>query len=225
MAAKKTTPAKPTRKKAAAPDTPGYLIRKWFLTGLAAAAPVAITIALIIVIVSFTDNLFQHLLPSGYEPAVLLGHEVPGLGLVVTFVGLTLIGALVSNFLGRYFIRMWDRMMARVPIVSGVYGSIKQIMNSVLSEQGQSFREVVYVEFPQPGQYAMGFVIGPADHLPVIENIVPMTTVFIPMVPVPTSGFLITLPTTKLLKSDMTVEEGLRMSVTMGLVKNSTNTK
>jgi uncharacterized membrane protein len=156
---------------------------------------------------------------------VLLGHEVPGLGLVVTFVGLTLIGALVSNFLGRYFIRMWDRMMARVPIVSGVYGSIKQIMNSVLSEQGQSFREVVYVEFPQPGQYAMGFVIGPADHLPVIENIVPMTTVFIPMVPVPTSGFLITLPTTKLLKSDMTVEEGLRMSVTMGLVKNSTNTK
>jgi uncharacterized membrane protein len=161
--------------------------------------------------------LFQHLLPSGYEPAVLLGHEVPGLGLLATFIGLTLIGALVSNFFGRYFIRMWDRMMARLPVINGVYGSIKQVFNSVLSEQGSSFREVVYVEFPQPGQYAMGFVVGPPEHLPEIPDVELMITVFIPMVPLPTSGFLITLPSKKLFKSNMTVEEGLKLSVTMGI--------
>ncbi len=224
MAPRKKPPAKSERNKKTVSfwEEPAYIIRKWFFTGLAAVAPVGITIALIVATVSFTDNLFQHLLPTGYEPAVLLGHEVPGLGLIVTFIGLTLIGALVSNYLGRYFIRIWDRLMGRVPIISGVYGSVKQIMNSVLSEQSQSFREVVYVEFPQPGQYVMGFVIGPPEHLPDLPDVEFMTTVFIPMVPLPTSGFLVTLPSKKLLKSNMTIDQGLKLSVTMGLVnKNS----
>lgn len=201
------------------------MMRKWFLTGLLAAAPIGITLFIIYAILSVTDDVLQHLSPQGYDPKSLFGQRIPGLGLLVTFVGLTMIGAFVSNFFGKYFIRSWDKIMAKVPLVNGVYGAVKQVLNSVLSDTGQSFREVVYVEFPQPGQYAMGFVIGPADHVPVLDKPEPMMSVFIPMVPLPTSGFLITLPASKLLKSDMTVEEGLKMSVTLGLAQNSTTPK
>jgi len=201
-----------------------HLVRKWFLTGLLAVAPVGITVALITVIVSFADNLVIHLLPQGYEPAVLFGHEVPGLGLITTLLTVTIIGALVSNFFGRYFIRIWDNMVGRVPVISGVYGAVKQVLTSVLSEQGSSFREVVYIEFPQPGQYIMGFVIGPVDHFPseILEKQKePMISVFIPMVPMPTSGYLIALPESKLIKTNIAVEEGLKLTVTLGLVKKN----
>lgn len=197
------------------------IFRKWFLTGLLAAAPIGITLFIVFAILSVTDDALQHVSPAGYDPKTLFGQRIPGLGLLVTFVGLTLIGALVSNIMGNFFIQAWDKLMAKLPLVSGVYGAVKQVMNSVLSDTGQSFREVVYVEFPQAGQYAMGFVIGPADHVPLLEKLEPMVTVFIPMVPLPTSGFLITLPAGKMIRSDMTVEEGLKMSVTLGLVKTS----
>jgi len=201
-----------------------YLVRKWFLTGLVAVAPVGITVALIAIIISFADNMVKHLLPEGYEPAVLFGHSVPGLGLVATLLVVTIIGALVSNFLGQYFIRIWDGMVGRVPVISGVYGAVKQVLTSVLSEQGSSFREVVYIEFPQPGQYIMGFVIGPVDHFPqeiLDKQKEPMISVFIPMVPMPTSGYLIVLPESKLIKTNIAVEEGLKLTVTLGLVKKN----
>lgn len=196
------------------------LLRKWFLTGLLVLSPIVITCALIAAIVSFTDNLIQHLAPEGYEPSVLLGMHVPGLGLILTLLAVTSTGALISNFMGRYFIRVWDRLVARVPFVNGIYGGVKQVLNSVLSEQGQSFREVVYVEFPQSGQYAMGFVIGQAPGTAFISHPETLVSVFIPMVPLPTSGFMITLPHDKLIKTNMTVEEGLKLTVTLGMVKN-----
>lgn len=193
-------------------------IRKWFLTGLLAAAPVGITLALVWAIVSFTDDLLKHLLPHGYEPSVLLGHEVPGLGLFVAFIALTLIGALISNFLGRYFIRLWDRFIARVPIINKVYVPIKQVLDSVLSENGTSFREVVYIEFPQPGQYAIAFVVGPAGHMKDFVFQEPMVAVFVPTVPMPTTGYLLNMAESKLIKSDLTVEEGLKLIITLGMV-------
>jgi uncharacterized membrane protein len=199
-------------------ETPDYLVRKWFITGILSAAPIIITIWLVWAIVSFTDNILKHLLPHDAEPAVLFGTEIPGLGLIVTFAGLTLIGAFISNFFGRYFLRAWDRFMARVPLISGVYGAIKQVLNSVLSEQGQSFREVVYVEFPLPGMYAMGFVVGPADHFP-SKNDEEMVAVFVPQVPMPTSGYLLNMPQKKLIKTDISVEEGLKLSITLGMAK------
>ena len=201
------------------------LFRKWFLTGLVAVAPVAITLSVVIAVFDLTDSILQHISPEGYEPSKLLGFHVPGLGLAITLIGIAAIGAFVSNFLGSYLVRWWDKIISRLPVVNTIYGAIKQVLNSVLSDTGRSFREVVYVEFPQPGQYAMGFLVGPADHVPVIDKPEPMVTVFIPMVPLPTTGFLITLPASKLLKSGMTVEEGLKLSVTMGLVKSSPATK
>ena len=197
------------------------IIRKWFLTGLVAVAPVAVTLSVVMAVFDLTDNILQHISPAGYEPTKLLGFHLPGLGLLITLVGITAVGALVSNFLGDYLVRWWDKIISRLPVVNTIYGGVKQVLNSVLSDKGRSFREVVYLEFPHVGQYAMGFVIGPADHIPVVAHPEPMVTVFIPMVPLPTTGFLITLPASKLIKSGMTVEEGLKLSVTMGLVKNA----
>ncbi len=200
-------------------ETPAYMVRKWFLTGVLSAAPIIITIWLVWAVVSFTDDILKHLLPHDAEPEVLFGMQIPGLGLIVTFTGLTLIGAFISNFFGRYFLRAWDRFMARVPLINGVYGGIKQVLDSVLSEKGQSFREVVYIEFPQKGQYMLGFVTGAADRFPASESKEEMIFVFVPLGPVVTTGHLITLPRSKVIATDITVEEGLKMVVTLGLVK------
>jgi uncharacterized membrane protein len=192
-------------------------LRKWFLTGLLIAAPVVITMWLVWSIVSFADHLLQAVLPHDYQLAILLGYKIPGIGLILTLLVLLLLGALFSNLFGQFFIRQWDRLVARVPVISGIYGAIKQVLNSVLSEQGQSFREVVYVEYPQPGQYALGFVTGAAESFPDMQE--EMVAVFIPLVPVMTSGNWVTLPKSKLIATDITVEEGLKLVVTLGLVK------
>lgn len=197
--------------------SPGYLLRTWFLTGLLAVGPVVLTVVLVMMIVTFVDGMVAAVVPPEYRPSAYLGFEVPGLGLISTLVGITIIGALVSNFFGRYFVQWWDKLMARVPIINGIYGGIKQVLNSILSEKGESFREVVYIEFPQPGYYTLGFVTGTTERFPNATE--EMVLVFIPFGPVVTTGHLLTVPRSKIIATDISVEEGLKRVVTLGLVK------
>lgn len=202
-------------------QSPGVLLRKWFLTGLLAAGPIVLTIALVWVIVSYMDGLVKSVVPVEYHPSVWLGFEIPGLGLISTLLVLTVFGALLSNFLGRYFVQKWDKVMARVPIINGIYGGIKQVLNSILSDQGQSFREVVFVEFPKPGYHTIGFVTGTTDRFPDAKE--EMVMVFIPFGPVVTTGHLLIMPRSKMIPTDISVDEGLKMVVTLGLVKKASD--
>lgn len=202
-------------------QSPGVLLRKWFLTGLLAAGPIVLTIALVWVIVSYMDGLVKSVVPVEYHPSAWLGFEIPGLGLISTLLGLTIFGALLSNFLGRYFVQKWDKVMARVPVINGIYGGIKQVLNSILSDQGQSFREVVFIEFPKPGYHTIGFVTGTTDRFP--DATEEMVMVFIPFGPVVTTGHLLVMPRSKLIPTDISVDEGLKMVVTLGLVKKASD--
>lgn len=197
--------------------SPGYLLRTWFLTGLLAAGPIVLTIILVMMIVNFADNMVAAIIPPEYRPSAYLGFEIPGLGLITTLLGLTIFGALVSNFFGRYFVQKWDKIMSRVPIINGIYGGIKQVLNSILSDKGQSFREVVFIEFPKPGFHAIGFVTGTTDRFPNAKE--EMVMVFVPLGPVVTTGHLLVMERSKIIETDISVDEGLKMVVTLGLVK------
>ncbi len=201
--------------------SPSYLMRTWFFTGLLAAGPIVLTIVLVMMIVNFTDDMVAAIVPPEYRPSAYLGYEIPGLGLITTLVGLTLFGALVSNFFGRYFVQKWDKLMARVPVINGIYGGIKQVLNSVLSEKGQSFREVVFIEFPAKGYHTIGFVTGTTDRFPDTKE--EMVMVFIPFGPVVTTGHLLVMPRSKVIETDISVDEGLKMVVTLGLVKKASD--
>ncbi|MFX8820852.1 DUF502 domain-containing protein, partial [Acinetobacter baumannii] len=83
---------------------------------------------------------------------------VPGLGLIIALVSLTLIGFLATNFLGRSVIGIGERIVARMPLVRGIYGALKQLFETLLSQTGSSYRQVVLVPFPREGSWAIAFV-------------------------------------------------------------------
>lgn len=193
-------------------------LRTYFLTGIVVAAPIGITVYVAQLFVSFVDDRVKPLIPEWLNPDTYLPVDVPGLGLVVAIVALTLIGAITANVLGRTIVGIGERMVARMPVVRSVYGALKQIFETVLAQSSKSFREVVLVEYPRQGLWAFAFVTsttqGEAQRL-IREEVV---NIFLPTTPNPTSGFLLLVPRDDLIHLDMTVEEGIKMVISGGLV-------
>jgi uncharacterized membrane protein len=198
-------------------------LRTWFLAGLLITAPFALTLYVTLGIVRWVDDLIGPLIPPHYRPEVYfnLPFAIPGTGLVVVIVGLTLIGALAATLLGRFFLRLNDRILARLPIVRSLYGALKQMFETLLSQKSGAFRQVVLVQFPIAGTWAIGFVAGePPDAIrhSISEEAV---TVFVPTSPNPTSGYILFVPRADALAVDMTVEEGLKLVVSGGIVSTA----
>ncbi len=185
-------------------------LRKWMLTGLVVAAPVVITIYLIWLAVHTTDVLVVDLMPNSWRYV----RQVPGIGLVVTLTILTIIGIIVSNYAGQIFLQAWDKVLNRLPVVRAIYGPSKQVLEALFSEKGRSFKEVVYIEAFRPGQWSLGFVI--ADDI--VMNGASMLRVFVPFVPIPTTGIMVVVARAATQISGITVEDGIKLVVTMGLV-------
>ena len=138
-------------------------LRNSLLTGIVVALPVTVTIWLIYTFVNFVDRVIKPLIPAQYNPETYLPFALPGLGVVVAVVALTLLGALAANIFGRSLIGIGERLLNSVPLVRNVYGAVKQIAETVFSSRQQSFQEVVLVEFPTQGSYAVGFVTAAAQ--------------------------------------------------------------
>ncbi len=192
-------------------------LRNYFLAGLLITAPISITLYFAWVVVRYVDNLVASVLPDSYNPNTYLPFAIPGLGIVILTVFLTLVGFFTANFLGRMLVGIGERIVARLPIIRSFYSAIKQIFETVFSKQTQSFREVVLVEFPRKEMWALGLVIGrSADE---VQSAAPeeLYSVFIPTMSF-TSGYLIFLSRTDMHKVDMTVEECLKMVVSGGIV-------
>jgi len=157
-------------------------------------------------------------LASSRLGATYLPFDVPGLGLVVSVVGLTFIGFLTAGITGRMITRLGERMLAQVPVVRSIYSALKQIFESVLAQKSNAFREVVLIEYPRKEVWAIGFMTGATDE-PVRDKIDRgVVNVFLPTTPNPTSGFLLFEPKDKVEHLEMTVEEGLKMVVSGGIV-------
>ena len=193
-------------------------LRDYLFTGTLVAAPIAITIWLAVSVISFFDKSVLPLIPAGWNPAADLPFGIPGLGLIASVLTMTLIGYLTAGFIGNAIVRMSERAIEGLPVLRGVYSAVKQIFETMLKKQSSAFREVVLIEYPRPESWAIGFITG--DTADEIQGSTPgdSINIFLPTTPNPTSGFLLFLPQDTVRKLSMTVEEGLKMVVSGGIV-------
>ena len=202
------------------PDEPGLWtkLRAYFLTGIVVAAPIGITVLLVWQFIDFLDNQVASLLPDRYNPENYLPFSIPGLGLLIMLAFLTFVGMLAAGLAGRTLVRMGERLLSRMPVVRSVYGTLKQIFETVLAQSSRSFREVVLIEYPRRGIGAIGFVTGPTRGEVQECSDDELVNVFLPTTPNPTSGFLLFVPKKDLIHLDMTIEEGIKMVISGGIV-------
>jgi uncharacterized membrane protein len=199
---------------------PGFFgrLRTWLFAGVLVTAPIVITFYLIWWVIRFVDAIVTPMIPLRYQPETYLQFGVPGLGLVIVLLGLTIIGALTTSLLGRYFLSLSDRLLARMPVVRGIYGATKQVFETIFSSQGNAFRSVVLVEFPRVGAWSLGFITATTTGEIADHAATPLVNVFVPTTPNPTSGYLLFVPRKDVIELQMTVEEGIKMIVSGGIV-------
>ena len=193
-------------------------MRGYFLAGLLVVAPVGITFWLSWLVLSFIDARVTPLIPEAYNPNTYVPFGIPGLGVLVLLVFITFIGALTRVLLGRWMVRGGEHLLSRMPIVRSIYGATKQIVETVLANQSDAFRQVVLFEYPRRGTWAIGFVTGKT--VGEVQNVTSddVVNVFLPTTPNPTSGYLLFLPRRDLVELSMSVEEGIKMIISGGIV-------
>jgi uncharacterized membrane protein len=192
-------------------------MRKYLIAGLLVWMPLGITFLVVKAIVGFLDRTVL-LLPAKYQPDTLLGFHVPGLGVLLSVVLVLATGMIVANLLGKRLVVAWESLLARIPLVRNLYAGIKQIMEAVLATDGKSFRKVLLIEYPRKGVWSLAFMT--SDSLGEVQDKTGehVISVFIPTTPNPTSGFVLMVPEKEVIELDMTVEEGLKMIISMGVV-------
>ncbi|MFN7054119.1 DUF502 domain-containing protein [Hyphomonas sp.] len=207
------------------PAKPGLLswLRARFVAGMFLALPIVVTFMLLNWLIGEIDKRVVPLLPPALQPQTYLDYAVPGFGLIVLFIFLTMLGAVTTNFLGRYFVSLSDRIILGIPVVRSVYSAFKQITDVFQTNTAGQFDEVVMVQYPRQGTWAVGFVSGSAKGViraGLGENFL---GVFVPTTPNPTSGFLLYVPEDQVRRLDMTIEEGVKVILSAGLVVPEVN--
>ncbi|MGH7037918.1 MAG: DUF502 domain-containing protein [Stellaceae bacterium] len=193
-------------------------LRTYLITGLLVAGPIGLTFYLCLLIVDFVDRSVAALFPAAYNPNHYLPFHIPGLGLIVAVIGLTLIGAVAAGYLGRLFVRASERVLGRMPFIRGIYGAVKQIFETVLAKQSNTFREVVLIEFPRREMWTLGFITGRLGGEIQALSRDEMVSVLIPTTPNPTSGYLVFVPRREIVPVSLSVEEGIKFVVSGGIV-------
>lgn len=196
----------------------GARLRGYLIAGVLVTAPITITAWLTIAIVNFVDGRVEKLIPPQYNPDNLLPFSIPGLGLIAVILFLLLVGMLTTNFLGRFFVRIGESILDRLPVIRSLYSATKQIFETVFASQSDAFREVVLVEYPRKDIWVIGFLTGTAKGE--VQNVTKedVVNIFVPTTPNPTSGFLLFVPKSDVKILDMTVEEGIKLVVSAGIV-------
>jgi uncharacterized membrane protein len=193
-------------------------LRAYFFAGILVAGPIGLTLYLVWLFVHFIDASVSRLLPDHYNPSTYLPFDIPGLGLVIAVVLLTLIGALTAGYAGRIFLRISERVVARMPIIRGIYGAMKQLFESVLAKQSNTFREAVLVQWPRPGMWTIGFITAHIEGEIRALTGPDVVSVYVPTTPNPTSGYLMFVPRGDVVVLSMTVEEAIKLVISTGIV-------
>jgi uncharacterized membrane protein len=195
----------------------GFL-RKNILAGILVVAPVALTLYVIVVLLRWIDAVVGTLLPEPYQQKFDLFYHIPGMGLLIALVFLVLIGAVARSVLGQMLVRMGESILSHIPIMRGLYGAFKQIFQTMFTNTSEAFRKVVLVEFPRRDAWTLGFVTGVTMGEAEEKLKQPTVNVFVPTTPNPTSGFLLMVPQADLVPLDMTIEQGIKMVVSGGII-------
>jgi len=184
-------------------------IRDIFLTGLFVFIPIAITVWIVVWLLSFVNNLVLPVLRI-----VLPIPNIPGIGIIITAIIIFLIGLIAQNYAGRKLIELWDSFINRIPLVRSIYLAVKQLMENLFNTRGTGkFKEVVLVEFPRKGMLSIGFV---ANTVKIDED--KYYLVYVPTAPNPTSGYTVFVPEEEIYRTDLTVEEATKIILSGGLV-------
>jgi uncharacterized membrane protein len=183
--------------------------KNYFLSGILVVIPIVITIFVVKAIFTFLDELLlPYLMPQ-------LGYWVPGIGIIITFVGIYFIGILVTNFIGRKFVSLGEKIVLRIPVAKSIYGSVKQIMETFSFKSEESGKKVIMVEYPKENVWSIGLVNGEIKHP---ENNVMLYNILILAAINPTSGFFILVPQSKVVHLNISVEEAMKWIVSGGIV-------
>jgi len=201
----------------------GTRVRAWFFTGLVIAGPLAVTSWLVWWFIDTVDNWVKPLMPPALSPDTYSSVHIPGVGVVVAFVGLTLLGFLAANLAGRTLIKIGEAILDRMPVVRGLYKSVKQIFETIFSQSGTSFRRVGLVEFPAKGMWTIVFISAPpsatlSKALPMGDHI----SVFLPCTPNPTTGFYFFLPVADVVEIPMSPDDAAKLIMSAGLIQPET---
>ena len=193
--------------------------RRFFLTGLLVTAPIIITIYVTWLVITFIDIKVANLLPEYLDFRKALPFQIPGLGLLIVIFVITLIGAITPGLIGRNLLKLGEMILFKTPVIRTVYSSIKQIMETVMSTNSKSFKEVVLVEYPRKEIWVIAFVTslvkGELDDKINKPNLV---SIFVPTTPNPTSGFLLFVAKKDLIYLNMPVEQAVKLVISGGIV-------
>src|SRR5215470_17550134 len=195
-------------------------LRNYFLTGLVLVGPLYITISLTWWFINWVDDLVRPFIPVAYRPETYLPVKIPGLGLIIVFITLTLLGFLTANFVGRKLVEVGEKILNRMPVVRPIYNSLKQIFQTLFAKGGSSFRRVGLVEFPSPGMWSLVFLSNSASaeiaaRLPDTEHV----AAFMPCTPNPTTGFFFYVARRDIVDLDITVEAAMTLLMSAGMVQ------
>ena len=198
----------------------GAKIRAYFFTGILVTAPVAITFYIAYKLIFFIDRSVNKMIPPQLRERIdeQLPFSIPGLGVMLLVLLLILIGMFAAGFLGKFFLKLGEWIVYKMPFISSVYSLLKQVFETFLSNKSQAFSKVVLLEYPRKGIWILGFVSTETTGEVAGKVNDKMLNVFIPTTPNPTSGFLIFVPKKDTIELNMTVEEGIKFVISGGLV-------
>ncbi len=187
-------------------------LKRIFTTGLLAILPLAITVYVFYIIYSFLDNLTGDLIQAVFN------YRIPGIGFAAGLILIMLIGFIASNIIGKRLIGFSDTIFQRLPLARGIYSSARQIIDAFTLQGENTFQKVVLLEYPRKGLYVLGFVTSNAKGEIQEKTREETLSIFIPTTPNPTSGMLILAPKQEVIELGMTIEEGMKVIISGGLV-------
>ncbi|SNX27861.1 Uncharacterized membrane protein [Polynucleobacter meluiroseus] len=200
-------------------------MKKYFIAGILVWAPMSVTIWVIAGGLGMLDGVFGSVMraiiavfPNQFEPDLQHFRDLPGVGILIVVSVIMFTGLLAINFAGQWWLRAWDNLMHRIPIVRSIYSSVQQVSSTLFSGNGQAFSKALLIRYPHAESWAIAFQTGaPAQEVTAKlgENYV---NVFLPTTPNPTSGFFMIVPRSQTIELDMSVEEALKHIVSMGSV-------
>jgi len=193
-------------------------LRHYLVTGLIVWLPIIVTLLVFRFVIELLDQTIS-LLPNSYQPEQLIGYRLPGIGVVLTLVVLLLTGLFATNFFGQRLVRWGEAILTRIPLVRSIYNAAKQVIEAVFSTNSQAFRKVLLVEYPRKGMWSIAFLTNQANPDIQTKAGMEMVTIFIPTTPNPTSGFLMAIPKTDALELDMSIEEALKLVISLGVMQ------
>jgi uncharacterized membrane protein len=190
-------------------------MKRYFITGLLIWVPLGITLWVLDLLIGTMDQSLT-VLPAEWQPEAWIGVRIPGLGVILTLLVIVLTGVFAANFFGQKIIDVWERMLIRIPVVKTIYGSVKQVSDTLLSGKGHAFRKVLLVRYPHPQAWSLAFQTNVPDE---VMRVLPEehVAVFIPTTPSPVNGFYFYVKKSEVIELNVSVDRALKYIVSMGV--------